>query len=49
MQRLICNKKKIQGLKQKNYELAGTKMMFKPCFINEVVKMSGEIYVKKLI
>jgi hypothetical protein len=22
--------KKIQGLKQKNYELTGTKMMFKP-------------------
>jgi hypothetical protein len=27
--------KKIQGLKQKNRELTGTKMMTKPCFIDE--------------
>jgi hypothetical protein len=25
-----CKKKNIQGLKQKNYEFAGTNMMFKP-------------------
>jgi hypothetical protein len=30
MQGLICNKKKIQRLKQKIYEFTGTKMMFKP-------------------